>query len=262
MAVVVLQVSALETAAVEEIGAQGLVRQGAVDFAGRYRTIGTVAEKVGLAVLECLPDRPNPLIVEIGCGTGETALIVALGRDDAHVTGFDISASNIAAAEAAKSASNVGDRVSFKVADVMSLDCPQADLVFCQSVLHLIQGDTKKLVERIAGTVRPGGRLVFTMPRACARNELLFLMRRSWSLVPQSIADRAALAVARRLYPQLPADLIADRLSYLRLVPERLDGPQLQRLLRANGLLPVRWEIWPVTTILQPSHSFSVWRKD
>jgi trans-aconitate 2-methyltransferase len=238
------------------------VPSGPVDFAGRYRTIGSVAETVGQAVLECVPDRANPLVVEIGCGTGETAMIVARGRNDVHVTGLDISASNIAAANAARAVSDVRDRVRFEVADIMTSDCPQADLVFCQSVLHLVQGDTRQLAERIARAVRPGGQLVFTMPRSCFRNDLLFLVRRTWSLIPAHLADQAALAVARRVYPQLPEDLIADRLSYLRLIPERLDGPQFRELLRAQGLRPVRWDVWPVTTILQPSHSFSVWHKD
>jgi trans-aconitate 2-methyltransferase len=238
------------------------VPSGAVNFAGRYRTIGSVAENVGQAVLACVPDRANPLVIEIGCGTGETAMIVARGRNDVHVIGLDISASNIASADAARAASDIGDRVSFEVADIMTSACPQADLVFCQSVLHLVQGDTRQLVERIARVVRPGGQLVFTMPRTCFRNDLLFLLRRTWSLVPAQLADQAAFAVARLIYPQLPEDLIVDRLSYLRLIPERLDGPQFHELLRAQGLRPVRWEIWPVTTFLQPSHSFSVWRKD
>jgi trans-aconitate 2-methyltransferase len=134
-------------------------------------------------------------------------------------------------------------------------------LLFCQSVLHLIEADTSQLVQRLAHAVKPGGVLVFTMPRASARNHALFLLRKGWSLVPRATADRAALAIARWVYPKLSADMIIDRLSYMRLIPLRLDGPELRELLQRQGLVPVRRDIWTVTAIVQPSHSFSVWRK-
>jgi trans-aconitate 2-methyltransferase len=234
---------------------------GAVDFRGRYGMLDGVAEKVSRAVLDCISEGPKPLIAEIGCGTGETTLAVAAARSDARVIGLDISPANITAANNLKAATAAGARVEFVAADFMTWPCPQADLLFCQSALHLIEADTSQLVQRLAQAVKPGGVLAFTMPRACARNHALFLFRRGWSLVPRAIADRAALAVARRVYPKLSADMIIDRLSYMRLIPLRLDGPEFRELLQRHGLVPIRREIWPVTAIVQPSHSFSVWRK-
>jgi trans-aconitate 2-methyltransferase len=234
---------------------------GAVDFSGRYGTLDGVADKVSRAVLDCISEVPEPLIVEIGCGTGETALAIAAARRDARVVGLDISPANIAAAGTLKAANAAGDRVEFVAADFMTWPCPHADLLFCQSVLHLIEADTFQLVQRLAWAIKAGGVLAFTMPRACARNHALFLARRGWSLVPRALADRAALAVARRLYPKLSADMIIDRLSYMRLIPSRLDDLGFRELLQRQGFVSVRRDIWPVTAVVQPSHTFSVWRK-
>lgn len=234
----------------------------AVDYAGSYQTLGRVADRVSRAVLACLKDCDIPVVVEIGCGTGETSLAIARARPDAQVVGLDISAVNIAAADSAKGGSAVNKRVNFVTADFMKWDGPQADLIFGESVLHLIEVDTSDLVRKLANALRPGGQLVFTIPRACIRNDVLFLLRRAWSTMPRESADRVALAIAQKVYPALPESLLRDRLGYLRLVPERTDGEAFRKLLRGNGLSPVKWEIWPVTTVLQASHSFSVWRKD
>jgi trans-aconitate 2-methyltransferase len=234
----------------------------AVDYAGSYQTLGRVADRVSQAVLECVKSHDSPTIIEIGCGTGETSLAVARARHDAQVIGLDISAVNIAAADSAKAGSAVDTRVTFVTADFMSWDSPQADLIFGESVLHLIEVDTGDLVRKLASALRPGGQLVFTIPRDCFRNDVLFMLRRAWATLPRASADRVALAIAQKAYPALSESLLRDRLGYLRLIPERTDGKEFRKLLRSNGLSPVRWEIWPVTTLLQASHSFSVWRKD
>ena len=234
----------------------------AVDYAGSYQTLGLVAARVSEAVLECLKDREEPMVVEIGCGTGETTLAIASARPDAEVIGLDISAANIAAADSARKDTAAGARVRFVAADFMRWSSPQADLLFGESVLHLIEVDTADLVRKLASVLRPGGQLVFTIPRDCLRNDILFMLRRAWATLPRASADRVALAIARKVYPTLPENLLRDRLGYLRLIPERTDGEELRKLFRSNGLSPVRWEIWPVTTLLQASHSFSVWRKD
>jgi trans-aconitate 2-methyltransferase len=243
------------------MSSQASPTDGSVDFCSRFGTLDGVADKVSRAVLECVSEVKEPLIVEIGCGTGETALAVATARSDARVVGLDISPANIAAADNLRALNAAGNRLEFMAADFMSGSYPQADLLFCHSVLHLIEADTSQLVQRLARAIKPGGMFAFTMPRACARNHALFLVRRGWSLVPRATADRAALAVARRLYPKLSPDMIIDRLSYMRLIPSRLDGPELRELLQRQGLVLVRREIWPVTAIVQPSHSFSVWHK-
>jgi len=233
-----------------------------VDYAGRYETLRRVADRVSQAVLECLKDREDPVVIEIGCGTGETSLAIARARHDSQVIGLDISAINIAVANDAKAGSALETRVTFVTADFMRWQSPEADLIFGESVLHLIEANTADLIQKLTSSLRPGGQLVFTIPRDCVRNDVLFLLRRAWSTLPREAADRVALVLARKVYPSLPENLLRDRLGYLRLIPERTDGEELRKLLRSNGLSPVYWEIWPVTTLVQPSHSFSIWRKD
>ncbi|CAL78885.1 Hypothetical protein; putative SAM-dependent methyltransferase domain protein [Bradyrhizobium sp. ORS 278] len=232
-----------------------------VDYVGRYQTSDYVADRVSRAVIDCLVGVKEPTVVEIGCGTGETLLAVARARPDAQLIGLDISSLNIEAADR-KRENDLADRVTFVASDFMNWQGPQADLIFAESVLHLVVADTDRLVERLASTLRAGGQLVFTIPRDCLRNHALFLLRRAWSTLPHKAADHVALALARKVYPTLPEDLLRDRLGYLRLIPERTDGAKLHESLRRNGLSPSRRTVWPVTTLLQASHSFSVWRKD
>ena len=76
--------------------------------------------------------------------------------------------------ELGRAASAVDARVTFVTADFMTWESPQADLIFGESVLHLIEVDTADLVRKLASALRPGGQLVFTIPRDCFRNDVLF----------------------------------------------------------------------------------------
>lgn len=96
-------------------------------------------------------------ILELGCGTGGTAL--RLAEKVAHVTATDISSAMIEIA-CSKLTGTAPKNVLFQQADAAELIAPQAfDAVFATSLLHLV--DDVDLVLRSAfEQVKPGGLLI------------------------------------------------------------------------------------------------------
>ncbi|MCP5055402.1 MAG: class I SAM-dependent methyltransferase [bacterium] len=64
----------------------------------------------------------DPRVLELACGHGVMGLLAAEERDDAHVTGFDISPAAIGIAERLRGVSKHGDRVELAVKDVLDLN--------------------------------------------------------------------------------------------------------------------------------------------
>ncbi|WP_242882232.1 methyltransferase domain-containing protein [Actinomadura litoris] len=95
-------------------------------------------------------------VLDLGCGTGEHALLAA-GRG-ADVTGMDLSPTAIACARA--KAAERGVSVRFEVAD--ALDLPRraltADTVIDSGVFHVFDdADRARYVTALASALRPGG---------------------------------------------------------------------------------------------------------
>ncbi|SMR82504.1 Ubiquinone/menaquinone biosynthesis C-methylase UbiE [Aliiroseovarius halocynthiae] len=104
--------------------------------------------------------RPDMTVLEIACGTGSTAILHA-----PHVANYlavDISDRMIEIAQA----KDVPSNLTFQVANVeeMPLDPGSFDMVQAHSALHLL-GDPKATIEKIYGTLNPGG--LFVSSTAC-----------------------------------------------------------------------------------------------
>lgn len=101
---------------------------------------------------------PQDRVLEIGCGTGTTAL--KLAADVGHLIGTDVSSEMIAIARE-KLADGGADNVAFEVADVM--DLPTADegydAILAFNVLHLIE-DLPTAVRAIRDRLKPGGVMI------------------------------------------------------------------------------------------------------
>jgi S-adenosylmethionine-dependent methyltransferase len=117
-------------------------------------------EIVARQLAECLPDRPARHVLDIGCGQGTQALLLA--RRGHVVTGLDSSAQlldDFRAALAAEPA-EVGDRVRLVQGDadaITDLFAPSSfDIVLCQGVLMYFP-DPDPLLDAIAQVVVPGG---------------------------------------------------------------------------------------------------------
>lgn len=104
--------------------------------------------------------RPDMSVLEIGCGTGSTAILHA--PHVAQYLAVDISERMIEIARAKDAPPNL----SFQVADVeeMPLEPGSFDMVQAHSALHLLN-DPKATIEKIYDAVKPGG--LFISSTAC-----------------------------------------------------------------------------------------------
>jgi ubiquinone/menaquinone biosynthesis C-methylase UbiE len=103
-------------------------------------------------------------VLEIGCGTGSTALLLA--PNVAHVTATDLAPGMIEIADEKLDKEGL-ENVTFKVADVLehSLDEGFYDAVLAHNLLHLLP-DLDQALEHIAALTKPGG--LFISKTVCA----------------------------------------------------------------------------------------------
>ena len=102
-------------------------------------------------------------VLEMGCGTGTTALIHAPFVK--HITGIDISRNMLEIARAKAESGNVKN-VTFQQSSVDGLETPDAsyDVIMGHSILHLME-NTGAVIARIHRMLKPGG--VFVSSTAC-----------------------------------------------------------------------------------------------
>ncbi len=102
-------------------------------------------------------------VLEMGCGTGTTALIHAPFVK--HITGIDISRNMLEIARAKAESGNVKN-VTFQQSSVDGLETPDAsyDVVMAHSILHLME-NKEAVIARVHRMLKPGG--VFVSSTAC-----------------------------------------------------------------------------------------------
>ena len=107
--------------------------------------------------------RPDMEVLEIGCGTGSTA--IAHAPYVRHLRATDISDEMIAIAKDKAATAGV-QNVTFEALAVEDLDVASesVDAVLALSLLHLVE-DRAAVIERIHGMLRPGG--IFVSNTVC-----------------------------------------------------------------------------------------------
>jgi trans-aconitate methyltransferase len=211
-------------------------------------------------LLALIGDRPDPQLLDLGCGSGALAITAALGRPQLTVVALDISAPNINAAQHAVARAGVGDQVTPVRADYMTWSSSAFDIIASDSVLNIIDSSDAALAEKLAGNLKPGGFLVASMPIDSAANYFRVVLRHIWRTTPK-IADRLAFGVARRLYPNLPSDILLDRIPYLRILPVRLCGPALIAEFARHGLELYANDPMDSPGAAKLTHRLFVWRR-
>jgi SAM-dependent methyltransferase len=103
----------------------------------------------------------NPLIVDIGAGTGTGSLALAQSRPDATVIAVDVSESMLEHLRHQAQARGLADRVRAVQADLDEPwpDLGPADLLWASASLHHM-ADPGRALAQAYGTLRPGGRFV------------------------------------------------------------------------------------------------------
>jgi len=232
-----------------------------VEYAGlRFSSRQEVASVLAQRILSFLPERAGARLLDLGCGTGAVAIAAARARPDVRVVAIDISAENCAVARTAAGTAGLGHMLSVVCADYMSWSGAQFDLIVSDGVLQLVPCPDESLASRIARDLVPGGVLVATLPVASIGNAFKLLLRRIWRVLPQA-ADRLALWTGQRLYPTFPPEALAERIPYLRSIPERLFGAKLVAAFERHGLDLVADERWENPSAAKLDHHLTVWRR-
>lgn len=153
-----------------------------------YRLMGDVRDKSVLVA---------------GCGTGETAVMLAkLGAD---VLGIDISPGSIQAAKTRAAINRV--YADFAVSAIEAY-CPEEeyDIVLCEAILHHVIEDLGDVLTNLAGCLRPGGRFIAVEPV----NLSAYLRRLRWAVGPaadhtpdERPLEQAELDMMRLVFPRL-----------------------------------------------------------
>ncbi|QQM30834.1 class I SAM-dependent methyltransferase [Martelella lutilitoris] len=110
--------------------------------------------------------QPDMRVLEIGCGTGSTALYHAPAV--ARIDAFDLSDTMIAIAKR-KAEDAAATNVHFHQGDVTAMNGSDGlyDAVMAHSLLHLLE-DRERVLEKVHAMLKPGG--VFISSTACLRD--------------------------------------------------------------------------------------------
>jgi trans-aconitate methyltransferase len=206
--------------------------------------------------------RSQPLrVLDLGCGTGSLVMRLVAALPLASVTGIDISAANIAAAERQRDAID-RDRARFVVADYLSFCEPPFDVIVCDGVLHLIPAATKVLIRKIGEDLAPDGVFVCDMPYECTYNRIFAVIRRLLRAIRGPLTDRAILAAARLVHARdMSEEGLHERVSYMYLPPARMMGPRLAEAFAGERLEQVATHAMPSTSPSQLRHNVTVWKR-
>lgn len=235
------------------------------DVADAYRDLTFLARGAGVsqffeAVLARIGQRTPARILDLGCGTGDLTLALARSFPQAEIVGLDISTTNIAAAEENAGALPPGQRPTFVAADYTKWSGGGFDFVLADGVLHLLPMADHALARKLAADTATGGELIATIPGANATNHFLLSHRRLWRMTPVAF-DRLALAVARRMHPGEDPGFLAQRIPYLRVIPERLLDDSMVAQLKEAGLALVERSGWASPSFFKLRHEFVVFAK-
>ncbi|MDT0432465.1 trans-aconitate 2-methyltransferase [Streptomyces salyersiae] len=103
--------------------------------------------------------RPTPRIADLGCGAGNATALLAAGRPEARVTGYDNSPRMLEQAR-----THAGPRLDFAEADVATWVPEETyDLIVSNALLQWVPGHTG-LFPRWLDALVPGGVLAFQVP--------------------------------------------------------------------------------------------------
>ena len=170
----------------------------------RYRRPGVLYPKE--ACVCALGDLSGKSILDVGCGEGEDAMILA--RLGAHVTGLDVSPAAIELARQRASINGVSGATDFICAPLGSAELPARafDVIWIDNVLHHVLDDLEGVVRHLLAAGKPGGMLICNEPVSLNRTlrRIRFLVPVHTEVTPgERPLERRDLAVLEALVPGL-----------------------------------------------------------
>jgi len=225
-----------------------------------FTSLDDMAVRLVGRALALAPKRDGLRMLDLGCGSGAVAIEAAKQRLDLRVVALDIGEANVAAARARAEAEGVGLRVEAVHADYLLWRAGPFDLIVSDSVLYVIPGTDENLAACLAADLAPGGLLVVTTPIESAINRIRIALRRIWRALPPG-ADKLPSLIARRLYPEFPPQALAERVTYLRVIPTRLYGPAFRETLRRAGIEQILNEPWESLSGAKLTHRLVAMRR-
>lgn len=112
--------------------------------------------------------RPDMEVLEIGCGTGSTAIVHAPYVK--HIRAIDFSANMIDIAQTRAAAQNIPN-LTFEQSTIDELDIPDQslDVVLGLSILHLLE-DKEAAIAKVFNMLKPGG--IFVTSTVCLGDQM------------------------------------------------------------------------------------------
>lgn len=201
-------------------------------------------------------------IMDLGCATGDQLFYLAGEMPRAHFTGIDISTQNIDAARQQLANFPGHDRITFVARDYLGFASEPFDVIYSWSTLHLIPAPTNVLFGKIVRDLVPGGLLVYVIPYECSFNMLLMMFRRFVRFLPDKPLDQLFLKAALVIHgAHMSREQLQERLVYMRILPDRMHGPQLKKALEKLNLSLLLEQKAPHASIAQPKHIIAVYQK-
>jgi SAM-dependent methyltransferase len=216
-------------------------------------------------VLQYAPVDKAIAVLDLGCGTGSLVFLLADALPEARLIGIDVSAANISAAEGSRAVLDPrkAARIMFEQVDYLKRPATPVDVLVSDGVLHLIPGDTRALVAKLAADVKAGGVLVVCMPYDCAYNYAFAVLRRVLKRVRSRALDAVILGIGRVLHGnQMDDEGLRERIPYMYIPPQRLAGRSLREVIAPSaGLRLVARHPMSSASLSQLKHEVLVFEK-
>ena len=205
-------------------------------------------------IADLLSTGKSATLLEVGCGTGQQWADLAARFPRCHFVGVDFSAPNIAQAQAFRG-------IDWQFADYLSFDGGRFDVICCESVLYLMECSDDQLAAKLAADLNPDAFLVVTMPVDSLWNRSLAAVRRLMRAIKCEAIDACLLWILRRAYPAWPETALAERLAYLYIVPNRLDGAHFRATMARHGLYVIEDRMMRSTSLWKLMHRLVIFKR-